>query len=147
VSDFAPQARLKRAATQHSEEPMRRLLPSLLLVWFVGCGAPRLNQEKNFDVDFGGTTYQLDAVKVEQKVTVEATALGGANIDVYIFLTKNEAAAKKDIEAKKLGGLIASAEAKSTVTLMGTIPAREEWSVLVRSSTPKKAAGTIKIKN
>src|SRR5438874_11648192 len=118
---------------------MQRLTPSLMLVLLVGCGVPKLEVEKkSFDLDINGTTFKLAAVKAEQKINVAVTASGGP-ADVYVFLTKNESTAEKDIMAKRLGGLIASEEGKYekgndevkewTVSLRATIPANEEASI------------------
>jgi hypothetical protein len=125
---------------------MRYSSPCLLLVLLVGCGAPKLNEERKFDVDFGGTTYDLPKVKAEQKVTVEATSTTEP-IDVYVFLTKNKATVDKAVLRNTQDGVIAGKEKQQSVSLEATIPANEEWSVLVKASGMKNAAGTVKMKN
>jgi hypothetical protein len=125
---------------------MRCLFPSLIFILIGGC-APKLNLEKkSFDLDINGTTFELQAVKSEQKINVVASATGGP-IDVYVFLAKNKSAAERDIMAKRLGGLIASEEGKESVTLQATIPANEEALVMVKASTLKKTTASVKINN
>ena len=125
---------------------MRRLFPGLMWLLLVGC-APKLNLEKKlFDLDTGGKTYDLQAVKAEQKIYVDATATGG-NIDVYVFLTKNKAAVEKDIFAKRFGSVIEHAEDKETVSLQATIPGNEEATVWVKATNQKKPAVSVEIRN
>lgn len=125
---------------------MQRLLPGLMLLLLAGC-SPKLNVEKKlFDLETSGVTFELQAVKAEQKIYVDATATGG-NIDVYVFLTKNKAAVEKDILAKKLGSVIAYAEDKESVSLQATIPGNEEASVWVKATTLKKPTVAVEIRN
>ena len=125
---------------------MRRLLPGLMLAMLVGC-SPRLNIEKKLiELSTDGVTFDLQPVKAEQKIYVDATATGG-NIDVYIYLTKNKAAAEKDIFAKKNDNLLERAEDKESVSLQATIPGNEEASVWVKATKLNKPTASVEIRN
>lgn len=126
-----------------------RCLPSMvMMVVLVGCGGPKLNFEKLWEVDNNGSVIELDPIKSEQKIKVSATATGG-KIDVYVFLAKNRDQAEKEILGKKLtgGAVLASAENTDSANLIATIPANQSGAVMVKATTLKKASTTLKITN
>jgi hypothetical protein len=125
---------------------MRRILPACLLALLVGCGPPKLNHEKDFDVDYGGQTFNMVPAKVEQTIMVDAVATGNT-IDVFVFLAKDKAAVDKGLLTNKIEGVIASKDKQQTAFLEAKIPPNENWTVMVRASTPKSANVKLKIKN
>ena len=125
---------------------MRRLIPALMLVLLVGCSRTTLNMSRSIDADNAGKTYDLEATAAEQTIKVVATAEGGP-IDVFIYLTKNKAAVEREIMTTKLVNVLAEKQNAESVELQAKIPAKEEASVLVRSSTLKKTKASLKITN
>ena len=125
---------------------MRRLIPALMLVLLVGCSRTTLNMSRSIDANNAGKTYDLEATAAEQTIKVVATAEGGP-IDVFIYLTKNKAAVEREIMTTKLVNVLAEKQNAESVELQAKIPAKEEASVLVRSSTLKKTKASLKITN
>ena len=125
---------------------MRRFIPALVLVLLVGCSRTTLNKSSSFEAVKAGNAFYLEATAAEQTIKVVATAEGGP-IDVFIYLTKNKAAVEREIMTTKLVNVLADKQNAESVELQAKIPAKEEASVLVRSSTLKKTKASLKITN
>jgi len=117
----------------------------LILLVLVGCH--KLNYEKSESLSPGETkTYTVEAPKGDQKVRVVARSSEGP-VSVYLVL-QHEAQA---VEAAITGGhtppkdkVLAGAEKQNEVTLDATVPAKNEFTVIVGGAS-KKTTITVKV--
>jgi hypothetical protein len=113
-----------------------------------GCGRTKLNVGSAFELNLGDNKrITVEPIKHEQKIKVTGTATG-APVNVYVYLSKNEAAADKEILAKKFTDVMLQKQEKTdSVNLEATIPANEAAVVRVSSAGAGKANVEIKITN
>jgi hypothetical protein len=96
-----------------------------LVVLAAGCGKPRLNESASFDVETGGKLLTVEPTKWEQEIQVKGSATG-AQVNVYIYLEKNKAAAQNEIYGKKGGtAVLVKQENTDNIDLRAAIPANE----------------------
>jgi hypothetical protein len=106
-----------------------------------------LNEEKSFDLKPGNENdFAVDAVKKEQKIKVEVTS-PGVPLNVFVFLKKDEQAAKMDISAgKKTDNVLASERKTENATLEATIPANCEAVIQIRNVSTDNKTANVKLK-
>jgi hypothetical protein len=113
-----------------------------------GCYRTVLNMEKTFDLGPGDTHEDIvSPVKTEQKIKVELTS-SPYPVSVFVFLEKDRAAAKHDIENKKSAPatVLASQEKIQSWTQEVTVPADNSAIVLVTRAS-KDTKVTLKLTN
>jgi len=127
---------------------MKKIIPFvLLLVVVVGCRA-KLNDESSTSVELMNQVFRtVDPISKAQKIHVNATASSG-QINVYVFLKKDQAEVVKEVERSKPSTKILAQELKTAkATLSAEIPAKEEAVVMIMSADGKKADVKLKINN
>jgi uncharacterized protein YcfL len=119
----------------------------LLLLLLVGCKG-KLNVEKTVQLKLSiPEIFNIDPIAKEQAIQVSAKAESGM-FNVYVYLSKDEAAAEMEIIANKPGAKIIAHKLKATeADLQATIPANEKAAVYVVSGDGKKAEVKLKISN
>jgi hypothetical protein len=123
---------------------MSRLAGCLLAAWLltlVGC--QKLRDERTVTIDPPGGSHRItySGPRSEQKVSVEVSSTG-TPVDVYLVLAKDQAEAEKSIETRKPPANVLDRKEKTTeATLEGTIPAKEDFCVLIYATE----AATVKV--
>ncbi len=123
------------------------LSPGLLLL--AACGKTSLSVEQTFDLPLEGKSFEIDAIKSEQKIRVSATATG-APISVYIYLERDSDKAIAEIMrgGKYSPVVLASKEKTEQVdNLEAVIPANNVAVVHLMRSVGKAANVKLKITN
>jgi hypothetical protein len=113
-----------------------------------GCGRTKLAVESAFELNLGDNKLiTVEPIKHEQKIKVTGTATG-APVNVYVYLSKNEAAADREIVAKKFTDVILQKQENTdSISLEATIPANEGTVVRVSRAGAGKPNVQIKITN
>ena len=119
-----------------------------LAVAAAGCKQTVLNQEKTLDI--GPGDYReliIDSAPRDQNVKVEVNSSAGP-VGVFVFLEKDKAAAKRDIDARKIvpANVLALSDKTDKATMEVMIPANNEAVVAVTHAS-KKTSVTIKLTN
>jgi hypothetical protein len=123
----------------------QRLFAGLVLVGLVAPGCARFSHEQTVEVGPAvEKTLTIDPPSSNQTLKVEFSS-PGSPVNVYCYLQKDEAEAKKAIMArKKLDKVLGSKEKSEQDSFEVTIPAREEAVVLV-TAAGKKASVQVKL--
>jgi hypothetical protein len=120
----------------------------LLVGWLSGCGKPRLEEVRSFEVGPVGHLVTVDPINREQKIQVTGTATG-APVNAYVYLEKNKTAAQNEILTKKVGSAILEKQDDTqTISLEAKIPANESAVVhITRAVLNKPSSVQLKITN
>jgi hypothetical protein len=119
------------------------LTSCVLLLALTGC--QRVNEERTLSVELNDVkAVTIEAPKREQRLAVTATA--AVPIDVYVVLEKDRSAVEEALQkGARPDKLLASQLKVEQASLEATVPAQNEYSVLVRSTSGKKADVKLKI--
>jgi len=118
------------------------LVPFLAVVCLAGCS--KLHEERTFAVDAGWSkTIMISPPASSQKLKIAMTS--DEPVNVWVVLKKDVPGAKEDIDPATIkSSVLASAEKTKSATLDVTIPAKEEFWIVVNGSG-KRATGSVKI--
>lgn len=107
---------------------------TLMAFTSLGCGA-KVKFEKEDEVDDTPKTYSADAPSAGHKLKVEATS--DLPLNVFVFMSSDMK--PEAFELVDLTKALAKAEKSTNVSLDVTIPRKEEFTVVVKSESGKKA--------
>ena len=127
--------------------PLRPALCLLVTLGLVGAGCKqRLNSESTLTVGPGEVQSKIvDAPRADQQVTVTVSS-PGAPVSAYLVLEKNRQAAQDALLSGKAPANVLDGKDKTEdATLQGTVPAKEEFAVLVNNGGSKPAQVKVKI--
>ena len=124
---------------------MTRLLLSMWLLLFCGCGGPKLSDDREVSLEIGEIkTILLDSVSREQTITVKASS-PGAPIDLHVYLPQYEEAIERKITlGKPPENLLASQVNAEEVSVSAVVPARQE--TVIRLQPAGRTAATVHLK-
>ena len=125
----------------------RPALCPLVVLCLLGLGCKqRLNSESTLNVGPGEVQSKIvDAPRADQQVTVTVSS-PGAPVSAYLVLEKNRQAAQEALlNGKTPANVLDGKDRTEDATLQGTVPAREEFAVLVSNAGSKSAAVKVKI--
>ena len=107
-----------------------------------GCQS-RLKIEKTITLDVGQiSTIEIDPPRYDQ--TIAVTVMADVPVDVFVYLTKNQDAADRDIDlAKKSDLILGSAEKVERGSVEARVPAKEKATVMIRSGTKGGSAKVV----
>lgn len=106
-----------------------------------GCQS-RLKIEKTITLEVGQiSTIEIDPPRYDQTIAIAVSA--DVPVDVFVYLTKNQEAAERDINlAKKSDLILGSAEKVERGSVEARVPAKEKSTVMIRSGTK---GGSVKV--
>jgi hypothetical protein len=113
---------------------------TLMALTSLGCGA-KVKFEKEDEVGGEGKTYAADAPSENHKLKVEATS--DQPVDVLIFMSSDYK--KQETEAPDSTKALAKKVNATNISLDVTIPRKEEFTVVVASTTGKAAKFKLKM--
>ena len=121
-------------------------LLALLGLGGAGCHGQRLDSESTMTVAPGEVKSKIvDAPRADQQVTVTVSSLG-APVTACVVLEKNRQAAEDALQSGKSPPNTLFGVAKGEdATLQGTVPAKEEYAVLVSNAGSKAAQVKVRI--
>ena len=119
-----------------------RLAPILFVCALAGCS--KIHDVRQFSVDATESkTFKISPPVSEQKLKVAMTS--DQPVNVWVVLKKDVPPGKEDFDpATMKTGVLASSQMTKDANLDVTVPAQEEYWIIVNGAI-KKATGTIKI--
>jgi hypothetical protein len=118
----------------------------LLALVGAGCLKQRLEVESTMSVGPGEVQSKIiDAPRADQQVTVTLSS-PGAPVSAYLVLEKNRQAVQDALlSGKKPANVLDGKDKTEDATLQGTVPANEEFAVVVSNGGGKSAQVKVKI--
>jgi hypothetical protein len=111
-----------------------------------GCRKQRLDEESTLTVPPGEAQSKIvDAPRAEQQVTATVSS-PGAPVSAYLVLEKNRSAAQDALlNGKRPANVLDGKDKVEEASLQGTVPAGEEFAVVVSNAGSKNAQVKVKI--